>query len=100
MYVSKPYLETISKEYGLWGGEGIINSSLKKNLLRRSVPPFLSPAINKTVVYSEILDKHLEIKVSRNTQFLIDYAYGFDGYILEVLFFLNLTYYYYAVYKI
>jgi len=93
VYPSKPYLETISKEYGLWGDdEGIINSSLKKNLLRRSVPPFLSPALNKTVVYSEILDKHMEIKVSKTTLLLIDHIYGFDGYILDVIFFLNLIF--------
>lgn len=88
---TRPIVLTFPKEshYGLWGGEGIIRGFVKRHPLRRRVPRFWFPVIQKAVVYSEILDKYMEITVTRRTLLLIDQHYGLDAYILEVFFSLS-----------
>ena len=83
---NKPLPLTYPKEFndGLWGGEAIVRGFQKRHPLRRRVPHFWFPSLQKSVVYSEILDKHMEITVTPRTLRLIDQHYGFDNYILEV----------------
>jgi len=57
---------------------------ISRHPLRRRVPHFWFPLLQKSVFYSEILDKYLEITVTPRTNRLVDQHYGFDNYILEV----------------
>lgn len=68
---------------GLWGGEGIVKGFQKRHHLQRRVPHFWIPRLIKHVLYSEILDRHMEIVVTPRTLNLIDEAFGFDNYILQ-----------------
>ena len=45
---------------------------------------FWRPLLRKKVLYSEILDRYMEIVVSTRTLNMIDEAFGFDFYILKV----------------
>ncbi|KAK4292141.1 hypothetical protein Pmani_035070 [Petrolisthes manimaculis] len=67
---------------GIWGGETIIKGYLKKPKLRR-LPRYWVPTLKSTVVYSEILDRHMRLTVTERTLTLIDQHYGFDNYILQ-----------------
>nr|CAG4637439.1 EOG090X0GHI [Ceriodaphnia reticulata] len=82
---NKPLPLTYPKEFdqGLWGGEAIVRGFLKRHQLRRRVPHFWFPTLQKSVLYSEILDKYLEVVVTPRTLRLVDQHYGFDSYILE-----------------
>ena len=42
------------------------------------------PRLQNRLLYSEILDKHMEVIVTRRTLYMIDEAFGFDFYILKV----------------
>lgn len=42
------------------------------------------PALRHSVVYSEILDRRMEVVVTRRCLTLIDRHYGLDFYLLEV----------------
>ncbi|CAH1776544.1 unnamed protein product [Owenia fusiformis] len=74
--------QTKDRNKGLWGGENIIEGYTKKNPIRRRVPHFWIPRLQKRPLYSEILDRWMEITVTLRTLDLIDDAYGFDHYIL------------------
>ncbi|KAI9557549.1 hypothetical protein GHT06_017377 [Daphnia sinensis] len=82
---NKPIPLTYPKEFdeGLWGGEAIVRGFEKRHQLRRRVPHFWFPMLQKSVLYSEILDKHMEIVVTPRTLRLVDQHYGFDNYILQ-----------------
>jgi len=83
---SKPLPLTYPAEFdnGLWGGEAVIKGFIKRHPLRRRVAHFWFPTLQKSVLYSEILDKHFEIVVTPRTLRLVDQHFGFDSYILEV----------------
>lgn len=68
---------------GLWGGEGIVKGFQKRHHLQRRVPHFWIPRLLKHILYSEILDRHMEIVVTPRALDLIDEAFGFDNYILQ-----------------
>lgn len=68
---------------GLWGGEGVIKGFRKKDGPR--LPRWWTPRLTKVVVYSEILDKYMNVVVTERTVCLIDEAFGFDNYILKVI---------------
>ncbi|GMT04622.1 hypothetical protein PENTCL1PPCAC_26796, partial [Pristionchus entomophagus] len=75
---------------GLWGGEGVVKGWIesdpfvkKKVLPRRWVPHLWFPNLKKTVLYSEILDKYMNLTVTERALRLIDAHYGLDYYILE-----------------
>jgi len=83
---------------GLWGGEGIIKGGLeperKKHggqMRNKKFQPqykhaeetYWLPKLHFGVVYSEILDKHLEIIMTERAQRLIDQAHGLDNYLLK-----------------
>lgn len=73
---------------GLWGGEGVIKALLERPKGRhRSFlhPPakYLWPQLLEGVVYSEILDKHIDMVMTQRGVNLVDEAKGFDNYILN-----------------
>lgn len=82
---NKPIPLTYPKEFddGLWGGEAIVRGFEKRHQLRRRVPHFWFPTLQKSVLHSEILDKHMEIVVTPRTLCLVDQHYGFDNFILQ-----------------
>ncbi|KAK8396452.1 hypothetical protein O3P69_005477 [Scylla paramamosain] len=68
---------------GIWGGEAVIKGFQKRKPNRRRVPHYWVPGVKNSVVYSEILDRHMTLTVTERTLKLIDDHYGFDNYILE-----------------
>ncbi|KAF6199871.1 hypothetical protein GE061_006169 [Apolygus lucorum] len=68
---------------GIWGGEGVIKGFQKRGLLKTRVPHYWVPNLKKSAVYSEILDKRMELTVTERTIDLILENYGFDNYILK-----------------
>ncbi|EYC31891.1 hypothetical protein Y032_0003g1288 [Ancylostoma ceylanicum] len=77
-------------DHGLWGGEGVVKGwkesrpyTKKKVLPRHWVPRLYFPTVRKTILYSEILDKHMEITVTERALRLIDQHFGLDYYILR-----------------
>lgn len=70
----------------MWGGEAIVQGFLKKHKqYKRRVPHFWYPTLKRSVVYSEVLDKHISVIVTERTIKLINANYGFDHYLLKVL---------------
>jgi len=68
---------------GLWGGEGVVQGLVKKAKYRSPVPRFWVPKLQESVVYSEILDKYMEIVVTERALRLIDENFGLDNYLLK-----------------
>lgn len=74
---------------GLWGGEGVIKG-LKEPPKQRHYPnprkpacAYWFPKLEKGVVYSEILEKHIEMLMTLRGRRLVDQHLGFDSYLLE-----------------
>jgi len=74
---------------GLWGGEGVV-----KGLLEPEVPKhkpswdspkerYWMPKLYIGVVYSEVLNAHIEVAMTKRARRLIDQAYGLDYYLLK-----------------
>lgn len=78
-----PLSYPVEFDNGLWGGEAVVQGFEKRHPLRRRVAHYWFPTLQKSVLYSEILDKHFEIVVTPRTLRLIDQHFGFDNYILE-----------------
>jgi len=72
-------------DLGLWGGEGIITGFKKKgdNFKKPRGAKIWKPKLLSRVLYSEILDRWMQITVTVRTLDLIDAVYGFDNYILK-----------------
>ncbi|KJH40819.1 AMP-binding enzyme [Dictyocaulus viviparus] len=75
---------------GLWGGEGVVKGwkesrpfTKKKVLPRHWVPHLYFPTLKTSVLYSEILDRHMKIVVTERALRLIDQHFGLDYYILR-----------------
>lgn len=68
---------------GLWGGEGILKG-FRKKVDKRRFPHFWMPTLKKTVVYSAVLNKHMEVVGTDRLIQLIYHHKGFDEYLLEV----------------
>lgn len=80
------YPDTFHK--GLWGGEGVIKGLLKRedgNHRNFKPPPakYWWPTLFEGVMYSEILDKHLELVCTKRGIKLVDECAGFDKYLLS-----------------
>lgn len=69
---------------GIWGGEGVVKGFQKRNRLKQRVPHFWVPVLKKSAVYSEVLDKRMEVTVTERTIDLILQHNGFDNYLLQV----------------
>ncbi|XP_043267984.1 39S ribosomal protein L28, mitochondrial [Venturia canescens] len=70
---------------GIWGGEAVVQGFVKKSKWRRRVPHFWVPSLQKSVLYSEVLDTHMRATVTKRTLDLIHENYGFDHYLLKTL---------------
>ncbi|XP_073997233.1 mitochondrial ribosomal protein L28 [Rhodnius prolixus] len=68
---------------GIWGGEGVVKGFQKRNRLKQRVPHFWVPVLKKSAVYSEVLDKRMEVTVTERTIDLILQHNGFDNYLLQ-----------------
>lgn len=73
---------------GLWGGEGVIKGLLKREegRHRNFTPPaakYWWPQLFEGVVHSEILDRYIELIMTKRGIQLVDEAYGFDNYLLS-----------------
>lgn len=74
---------------GLWGGEGVVKGGLepeyKKHMAhyRPAKESYWFPNLHLGVVYSEILNIHMEVVMTERAERLIDEAYGLDNYLLK-----------------
>ncbi|CAG9798933.1 unnamed protein product [Chironomus riparius] len=76
-------LKSVDEEnYGLWGGEAIIQGFTKKKLMSHRVPRFWVPTLKRSVVRSEILDEFFSVTVTERTIRLIFEYRGLDHYLL------------------
>ncbi|XP_011303074.1 39S ribosomal protein L28, mitochondrial [Fopius arisanus] len=71
------------QDYGIWGGEAIVQGYRKKGKYRMKVAKFWVPTLRRSVVYSEILDTHMKTTITMRTIDLIHEHYGFDHYLLK-----------------
>ncbi|XP_064077351.1 large ribosomal subunit protein bL28m-like [Macrobrachium nipponense] len=78
-----PLMEPKELHQGIWGGEAVIKGFRKRKETIRRTPRFWVPTLQSTVFYSEILDKHINVVVTKRTLRLVDEHYGFDNYILK-----------------
>lgn len=76
-------------DQGLWGGEGVVKGyyeskpfTRKKVLPRQWIPKFWWPHVERAIVYSEVLDKYLNVIVTPRALRLIDESFGLDYYLL------------------
>lgn len=70
-------------DQGIWGGEAVVQGFYKSSKYTRRVVRYWVPDINKSVVYSEILNKYMRTNITHRTIKLIHENYGFDHYILK-----------------
>ncbi|CAH0560648.1 unnamed protein product [Brassicogethes aeneus] len=78
-----PVLYPKEHNFHLWGGEGIIQGFQVRGKKKRRVPHFWVPNLRRSVVYSEVLDKHISVIVTERTINLIQEHFGFDHYLLK-----------------
>lgn len=67
----------------LMGGEAILQGFTKKPKKRR-FPHYWIPSLKNLAVYSEILNKHIEIIGTDRAIRLINHYQGFDQYLMQV----------------
>lgn len=68
----------------LLGGEAVIKGYYKSKPTVRKFPHFWIPTLKRTVVYSEILNQHMEVLATDRVIQLIHHYKGFDEYIMQV----------------
>jgi len=73
---------------GLWGGEGVVKGMLTREdgNHRNFTPPaakYWWPILFEGVLYSEILDAHIELVATKRGLRLVDEARGLDSYLLS-----------------
>ncbi|KAF2362995.1 L28p-like [Trinorchestia longiramus] len=68
---------------GLWGGEGVIKGFYHIGRYKGENAKYWWPTLQRSVVYSEILDKYMELVVTERALNLIDKHYGLDSYLLK-----------------
>ena len=74
---------------GLWGGEGVIKGLLEPEVKKHkpnydeALERYWMPNLFIGVVYSEVLDAHMKVTMTKRAQRLIDQSYGLDSYLLK-----------------
>lgn len=68
----------------LLGGEAVVKGHYKTRPRIRRFPHFWIPNIKRTIVYSEILNNHMEVLATERAIQLINHYKGFDEYIMQV----------------
>uniref|UniRef100_A0A8D9A4Z5 39S ribosomal protein L28, mitochondrial n=1 Tax=Cacopsylla melanoneura TaxID=428564 RepID=A0A8D9A4Z5_9HEMI len=84
--INMPILDKETKEQhlGIWGGEAVVEGyRLPAHRYETVVPEYWVPRLLDQIVYSEILDKYLNVAVTQRTVDLINEHYGFDKYLLS-----------------
>lgn len=71
---------------GIWGGEAVLMAFYKKSHYKRRFRKFWVPQLKKTVLYSEILNKYMRTIVTDRTLEMVHKHYGFDHYLLSVMY--------------
>ncbi|XP_065159251.1 large ribosomal subunit protein bL28m [Atheta coriaria] len=67
----------------LWGGEAVVQGFQHRSRNSRRVPHFWVPQLHRSVVYSEVLNKHMSVIMTDRALQLINANYGFDHYLLK-----------------
>jgi len=70
-------------DQGLWGGEGVVKGYKNLGRYKGEVARYWFPHLQKTAVYSDILDRYVELHATERALDLIDDATGLDHYILQ-----------------
>lgn len=79
-----PSKYTLEQDLGIWGGESVIEGYRRPAHKYETQPPeYWVPHLLDHIVYSEILDKYLNVPVTQRTVDLIHEHYGFDEYLLQ-----------------
>ncbi|KAL1453607.1 hypothetical protein WDU94_009936 [Cyamophila willieti] len=84
--INMPILDKETKEQhlGIWGGEAVVEGyRLPAHKYETVVPEYWVPRLLDQIVYSEILDKYLNVAVTQRTVDLIHEHFGFDEYLLS-----------------
>lgn len=68
----------------LMGGEAIIKGCYKSKPRVRKFPHFWIPTIRRVVIYSEILNQHMEVMATDRVLQFIHHYKGFDDYVMQV----------------
>lgn len=73
---------------GLWGGEGVIkgmkaNEETRHRSFKIPHGKYWWPELFEGVVYSEVLDRYVEMVMTMRGARLVDEAHGFDNYLLN-----------------
>lgn len=68
----------------IWGGEGLPRIFYKyRTFFGAYTPRIHHPNLFDTVMYSEILDKHMKLVMTESAMMQVDDAEGFDNYLLK-----------------
>lgn len=68
----------------IWGGDAIVQGFVKKHkIYKRRVPRFWIPQLQRSVVYSEVLDKYMTVVVTDRAINMINEHFGLDHYLLK-----------------
>lgn len=77
-------LKTVSEEnFGLWGGEAVIQGFTKKNIMAHRNPRYWVPTLKRSVVRSDILNEFFSVTVTERAIRLILEHHGLDHYLLK-----------------
>lgn len=77
-------LKTVDQEnFGIWGGEAVIQGFTKKKLMSHRVPKFWVPTLKRSVVRSDVLNEFFSVTVTERTIRLIFDHHGLDHYLLS-----------------
>lgn len=68
----------------LLGGEALIKGYYKSKPRIRKFPHFWIPTIKRMVIYSEILNQHMEVLATERVLQLTHHYKGFDEYVMQV----------------
>ncbi|KAF0294745.1 39S ribosomal protein L28, mitochondrial [Amphibalanus amphitrite] len=69
---------------GLWGGEAVIKGYQHRGRNASLIPHWWVPSLHRTVLYSEVLDRWMELVVTQRAVQLVHDHHGLDMYLLKV----------------
>jgi len=68
---------------GLWGGEGVVKGYRELGRFKGEKADYWFPDLYSSVLYSEVLDKHMNVVVTQRLLNLVDDHKGLDNYLLK-----------------
>lgn len=78
-----PVFRPEQSQVGLWGGVGCVKGFSKPKFNKPRHTNFWAPTLERHLLYSDILDIHIDVVVTKRTLELIDHYHGLDSYILS-----------------